>query len=30
MLSWGGVEEGGGEAGGDRSSEFLRIDSTLL
>ena len=26
----GGVEEGGGEEGGDWSSEFLKIDSTLL
>jgi hypothetical protein len=30
ILSWGGVEAGGGEAGGAWSSEFRKIDSTLL
>jgi hypothetical protein len=32
MLSWGGVEDGGGNDGanGAWSSEFFKIDSTLL
>jgi hypothetical protein len=30
MLSCGGVEDGGGEVGGTWSSEFFKIDSTLL
>jgi hypothetical protein len=30
MLSCAGVEEGGGNEGGTWSSEFFKIDSTLL
>jgi hypothetical protein len=30
MLSCGGVEVGGGEGGGTWSSEFFKMDSTLL